>query len=184
MLMYNTKKPYEVSLPSFQGNFAGVFKAPRSLWHNRAIFNEFTNSVGSIKVTQYGNVEKWFEMDFNEKGQPAIKTNKQAEIQNINKEAIDAYFYCIKRFKVETFVDNADSLKKIFASQKPVNNVVITDITGKQVAFDLFPMTGNTKENNQLILNYCYLLINKKDVAIAKYIETDPITRDVNFFIK
>jgi hypothetical protein len=182
MCMYNSKKPYEVTLPSFQGNFAGVFKATRRLWHNRAILNVFTNTIGSVKVVQYTNAEKSFELIINEKGQPIIKTSKQSEIHNISKEALDAYFYCLKRFRVETYAENTDSLMKIFTTQKPVNTVAVTDLAGTQVTFDLYAMQN--KENSQLALNYCYLLINKKEVAIAKYIETDPITRDVNFFIK
>ena len=188
MLMQNSKKPYEVSLPSFKGNFAGVFKAPRRLWHNRSIFTMFARNIGSVKVVHYANNEKSFELIFNEKGQSTLKSSKNIEIQNISKESVDAYLYCIKKFRVETFIENSDSLIKIFSTQKPSHNVVISDISGAQCSFDLYPIenksTGSKTVNNQLSMNYCYLFINKKEVAIAKYIETDPITRDIIFFTK
>ena len=85
------------------------------------------------------------------------------------------------------YLEKSDSVIKTLKKHHPLYKVEISDNTGKTVMFETYQIEKLQHSGNRTgiyDLNYCYLFINKKEVAIAKFVEIDLITRDIDFFLK
>jgi len=184
MMMTKLNRPYLVSLPSFQGNFAGIFKTHKRNWRDKSLLHFTPNEISNIEVEQSDSPAKSFELSISEPLKYSIKhLNSNTKI-SFHTEAVDAYLLCFKYLKVEGFEEKTDSIIQLLEKQKPLYRVKIINNKGVSVSFDSYQIEKSIGNIKNFDLNYCYLIINGSEVAIAKYVDIDPITRDIDFFSK
>jgi hypothetical protein len=188
MMMQHSNRPFLMTLPSFQGNFAGVFRTNKRFWRDNSLIHVTPQQIVSIKVEQPSAPEKSFELVVSKPSKYTLTQLSTQTFMQFKTEAIEAYLLCFKYLKVEGYEDNSDSIINIIKGKKPLYKIEITDNTGKKIKLENYQIerrkknVGNPKLDIEL--NYCYLLVNEQEVAIVKYIETDMITRDIDYFTK
>jgi len=180
MMQAKTRKPYIVELPGIKGNFAGIFKADAKQWRNKIIVNLKPNQINSICVENAVNPNQSFIIYADGNNKPILTKIHNNKPLHYNIEAMKAYFLCFKKLRALGFVDNeaiaADSLKK----EKTVFDLSITDFNQYKKQIAIYKIIENGKTNP----NICFALINGREVAVVKYLETDLLTRSLSYFVK
>jgi hypothetical protein len=187
MLMNNSKKPYLVNLPSFQGNFAGVFKNNRRIWRDKALLKGSLQDITNIKVENIAASNKSFEISVTSPANYTLKQLYSGAVLPYKAEAIEAYLLCFKYLNVEMYLEKSDSVVKVLNKKQPLFRIQILDKGGRNLKLETYPVEKQDKSlsiSKGVDLNYCYLLLNNKEVAIIKYVEIDAITRDIDIFLK
>ena len=91
------------------------------------------------------------------------------------------YFSNVKYYPTENSNRNVPSKKQFLA------RIEIQDKKGKEITVELFKKQKITDDNKSLSfdLNYCYGYINnEKKVVLLKYLDFDPILREIDDFLK
>lgn len=180
-------KPFLVNLPSFNGNFVKLFRSGTDYWRDLTIIRCYPNQIKSIKVEQTGNQSQSFELKFSENGKISLTGLENKKQYRYKQEAIYAYLLCFRDVKVRKFYKYSDNVLNNLKNRQPDYIITIVNSSGKISIIKIFkkllePGPNNAKERYDA--NFCYILINNHEVALANYIDIDPITRDLNFFIK
>ena len=188
MMMADKQVPFIVTLPSFQGNFAALFQANPEFWRDLTIMHYSPDQIASVKVEQPVNQNQSFYLEISLKGKAILTNLKSGKFQGFKKEAVEEYLFCFKNIKAEAFVENSTKILKSLENRPPLFRISVTDQEGKVNSFKIFPKEANNKNlkqsKNNIDVNSCYVLLNDKELVIAKYIEIDPITRDLDFFLQ
>jgi hypothetical protein len=180
MMQASDRKPYIVELPGIKGNIAGIFKMDAKEWRNKIILSLMSNQINSICIENVDSPDQSFIIHADGNNKPILTKTHDNKPLHYNIEAMKTYFLCFRKIKALDFVKNeavvADSLKK----EKSDFKLSITDINQNKKQMSLYKIIENGKINP----NFCFALINGQEVAVIKYIETDLLTRNLNFFIK
>jgi hypothetical protein len=183
MMMSDSRHPFIVDLPSFEGNFAGLFQTDVKLWRDKAIMRFLPKQLAYIKVEQVAKPSQSFELKMDGSGKATVKSLQTHQSVNFNVEAVEAYLYCFRNVRVEEFLS-----PEVIRGETLLFIVQIADIRGKLLNIKIYQKNDSLKTNqtgvHQVDMNLCHVLINDREVASIKYVETDPITRDLDFFEK
>jgi hypothetical protein len=188
MMMADKQIPYIVMIPSFEGNFAALFRANPEFWRDQTIIHYTPDQIASVKVEQPGNQDQSFYLEISSKGKAILTSLKSGKLQGFKKEAVEEYIFYFKSIKAEAYVENNAEIFKSTENKSPIFIITITNHEGKVNEFEIFPKESDIKNfkqsKNNIDVNSCYVLLNKKELAIVKYIEIDPITRNLDFFLQ
>ena len=175
IMMQHCNTPYIVELPSYKGNFAGLFFSKKTDWRNNTIIALNSKSLQSISVENTKSHGKSFNLSFSEDQKPKLsQLNNSTEIP-VNTEAVNQYLLGFKNVTVKEFIYKqsiTDSLNKATPNFK----IKIKEVSGSEMKISVYAK-GTPPD-----LNNCYLLIDSTNVAIASYVVTDPLTVDLDFF--
>jgi hypothetical protein len=180
MLMSGFKHPFIVTLPAFEGNFAGLFNMYVDLWRDRSLFRLKPTNIELIKAEYFSDPSQSFELQLN-KNKVLIKSLQSLKAIDFKTEAVEAYLYCFRNLRIEKYVNRNDSLAKLFISRQPEKEITITDKRNNHYCLKIFSIP---EKNGKFDVNQCFAFINDSDAALIKYVEIDPITRSLSFFKK
>jgi hypothetical protein len=186
MMMADKEVPFIVTLPSFQGNFAALFRNDPKFWRDLTILHYTPAQIATVKVEQTGNESQSFRLDISSRGKTILTDLKFGKAHTFKTEAVEAYLFCFRNIKAENYIEKSDETIKKLKRTLPLFKVSVTDHEGNNISLEIFPKESETSSSKRSEgnsdVNFCYVLINEKELAVAKYIETDPITRDLKFF--
>lgn len=178
-----SKRPFLVTLPSFKGNFAGLFLTDIQYWRDKTIISLTAEEIMEIRLENNVNEEMSFQIKKNDGSKPELYNSHQ-QVISYNSEAMDAYLFCFRNIKVERYIEKEsvllDSLKRVKSNYK----ISIKDISEKSKTLEFFDKSQLVGNKITADINFCYALLNNEKLVLIKYIEADPITRDISFFIK
>jgi len=187
MMMAGQAVPFIVSVPSIDGNFAALFLKDSSFWRDLTLLHYLPGQIKSIQIEQPANPKQSFKLEISKSGKIAM-TDFMGKEQKINKDALGAFLYCFKNVSASAFLDNNSELLKAIKMKTPLYTISISDFNGDTKNFKIFSKEkdnfSSTKKENNFDKNFCYVLINNKDLAIVKYVAIDPVTRDLEFFLQ
>jgi len=188
MIQKKTETPFIVSLPSYTGNFAAIFRTEKDFWRDQIILRYLPVQITNIKVEQPRNPQQSFELKLSPDLKAEITNSKNIKIQNINTEAVEAYLFCYRNVRVFKFLKKTDLLYQDLTNSQPEFIVTITDKNGNAKTLKTFKRKKQNQQDIKSVenfdLNYCYLTIDNKEIALARYIDIDPLTRDLEFFTR
>jgi hypothetical protein len=179
MMMANKEIPYIVTLPSIHGNFTAVFKLNSGSWRDMTIIHYTPDQIANVQVENTADQNQSFELFISSKGKASLINLKSGKAVSFKPEAVEAYLYCYKNIKAVSFIENISEILKKIKKKLPLFKVSVTDHEGNLNTLVIF----QKKEGNKADVNFCYMLINDKELVIIKYIEIDPITRELDFFM-
>jgi hypothetical protein len=188
MIQKISEIPFLVCLPSYNGNFSAVFRPDKDFWRDRTILRYLPGQISKIKVEQPDNIAQSFELIISSNQKPEIKNLKNIKIQNINSDAVEAYLYCFKNVKIFKFLKKNDLQYQDLNNAQPDFIVSVTEINGKTHTLKTFKRKFQNIQVNKPVqnfdMNYCFVTLDNKETALARYIDIDPLTRDIEFFTK
>jgi hypothetical protein len=188
MMMADKEVPFIVTLPSFQGNFAALFRNDPKFWRDLTILHYTPAQIATVKVEQTGNEGQSFRLDISSRGKTTLTDLKFGKARAFKTEAVEAYLFCFRNIKAENYIEKSDETIKKLKRTLPLFKVSVTDHEGNNISLEIFSKESETNSSKRSEgnsdVNFCYVLINEKELAVAKYIETDPITRDLKFFLQ
>jgi hypothetical protein len=184
MMMAEKKIPYLVSLPSFEGNFAAVFISPKMDWHDLTLLEISPKEISYIKVEKPEKLEQSFQIII-EEGKVIMADIKYNKPIKYSQEAINAYFYSLHKVYADKYVDNHNIIKEIL-SLSPFAELQISDKKGNLTDIKFYRKAKGKiakAEKDKLDKNRCFAVIDDKQLFICKYVNIDPIIRNLDFFV-
>jgi hypothetical protein len=188
MMQKKAESPFIVDLPSYNGNFAAIFRTEKDFWRDKTIIRYLSGQIANVKVEQPGNQSQSFGLTIYPALKAKLTNSKNIKIQNINAEAVEAYLFCYRNVRVFKFLKKTDLQYQNLSTAQPDFIVAVSDRTGKtkilktykrKIQDELEKKTGEKYD-----LNYCFVTIDNHETALARYVDIDPLTRDLGFFIK
>ncbi len=178
MMKTGSDKPYVVELPGYEGNFAAIFTLNKIDWLNPYLFTNYLPQLKEFYVENYLEPQHSFSITYDlEKKQLLLFDSKEKEIA-YDKDVMKAYQIFISEVKVEKFLSDTNLIHTLEA--KKLYQITLSTIQDDKIIFQFYPIILNGKEDK----NFCYVLINKKQLAVIQYYNLAPVIRDVNFFTK
>ncbi len=188
MMMADKEIPFIVTVPSFNGNFTELFRIDPSFWRDLTILHYTSNQINSIIVEQPSNQNQSFKIDMSSADKAVLTDLKYGKIHPFKQEALEAFLFCFRNVNGSSYFDNNSEILKKIEMNKPLYIISISDREGNQKILKIFPKeiesVAEKKSNSNFDVNFSYVLINDKDLVVAKYVEIDPITRDLDFFLQ
>jgi hypothetical protein len=188
MMMADRQVPFIVTLSSVQENFAALFQVRPEFWRDMTILRYTQDQIASIRVEQPRNPDQSFYLEISSKGKAILTSIKSGKLQGFKKEAVEEYLFCFKSIKATAFVEHRAETMKLLTKEHPLFTISITDREGKLNVFKIFSKKADGKNLKQsgtnTDTNFCYVLINEKELAVVKFVEIDPITRNLDFFLQ
>lgn len=188
MMMADKTTPFIVTVPSMNGNFAALFLQDSAFWRDLTILHYSPKQIMSIQVKQSSNEKQSFKLEMSRSGKIYITDYKSNKIQKFNIDAVGAYLCCFKEVKGTAFIENNSELFLKTSEQLPLFIISVSDFEGNVKNLKIFLKENKnnpaSKSEKNVDKNYCLVLINDKELLVAKYIEIDPLTRDLDFFLQ
>jgi len=186
MMMKGSNKPFQVLLPSFQGNFAAVFRIDTNFWRDLSVIRYSPAQINYIKVEQTGNPKQSFILQTSKKEKIILSDLISGQSQKFNSEAVEAYLFCFRNVKIVKYIGNEKKIFDQLLKTQPSYIITIREVSGNLKVLKTYPfnkISGSPEKENIVYFNdYCYLLLNDQEIAIVKFVEIDPLTRDLDFF--
>lgn len=187
MMMAEKAIPFTVTLPSFHGNFAALFILESKYWRDLSIFNYAPGQIASIKVEQSANPGQSFQLDITSGRKAVLTALKSGKVQSFRPEAVEAYLFCFRKVNATAYVDNNSEIITQLKTTKPLFKLTVIDLQDNVKTIKIFQKEledfSKNKTGKNIDFNFCYIIINDKDLVLAKYVELDPITRELDFFL-
>jgi hypothetical protein len=188
MAQKKKETPFLTSLPSYNGNFAAIFRTEKYFWRDRTILRYVPGQITKVKVEQPANPSRTFELQMSSIVKAEIFNPEKGKIQNINFEAVEAYLYCFRNVRVVKFLKKTDSQYQDLTGIQPDFIITVTARNHKAKTLKIFKRRLENhfgdKRSEKFDLNFCNVTIDNKDTALIRYIDIDPLTRDLGFFLK
>jgi hypothetical protein len=188
MVQKKSGSPFLVSLPSYNGNFGAIFRTEKYFWRDRTILRYVPGQISKVKVEQPANPLRTFELQLSSIVKAEIFNPEKGKIQNINFEAVEAYLYCFRNVRVVKFLKKTDSQYQDLTGIQPNFIITVTNKNRKAKTLKIFKRRLENhlgeKRSEKYDLNFCTVTIDNKDTALIRYIDIDPLTRDLDFFLK
>ncbi|MDP4226756.1 MAG: hypothetical protein Q8910_10280 [Bacteroidota bacterium] len=192
MLSTDSKKPYEIELPNYNGRIADLLVTDESYWRNNTVFHCLLDDIESV-IVEYPDKQRSFKIEkagSNEFSLFQLQTNKKIEKTDQNK--LMTYLSYFHDFKFEKYVSSTragerDSVK----AGKPYCSISLTDTKGHTTTVKTFPMALSEKMAKKVGKKlpfdpyrlYAYLN-NDKDKVILKYLDFDVFMQEIKDFMK
>jgi hypothetical protein len=186
MMRFNSDKIFIVHVPAIEGNFAAVFNPEKQFWIDHSILKLTPGDIHSVTVENFTNPSQSFKLQINNNKEVELM-NHSGKVLEYNPESISAYLFCFRNVKAEKFFEDSDAITAKLKIKNPQYQVTIKRQNEDTVLLKTFLIKQAVDQKNNAVpfnKNLCYILINDRDLALVKFIEIDPITRDVDFFIK
>jgi hypothetical protein len=194
MLLEGAKAPYVTDIPSLRGFLTPRYIAKEIEWRERIIGRYKPNDIASIKLINYKEPNKSFEIKNNSKNQFSVfainENNRQLENPNIDK--IKKYILLFQKLSLEAYLyeftqAEKDSIKKTGC----IYSLTITNSKGQKNTINMYhkgAKEGEQDINGKPLLydrDRMFAFINNdKDFVQLQYYEYDNILKPVTYFEK
>jgi hypothetical protein len=186
MMRFNSEKVFIVHVPAIEGNFTVVFNPEQQFWRDHFILRLSPGEIRSVTVENFANPSQSFELQINKKKEARL-SNSSGKILEYNPESVSAYLFCFRSVKAERFLDDSVARKAKLTIGNPQYQVTIKCQNEDTLLLKTFliKQAADQKSKTSIMNKHlCYILINNRDLVVVKYIEIDPITRELDFFVR
>jgi hypothetical protein len=186
MMLVGSDKPFLVEIPGFYGNIAGIFNTSDHYWRDKEIIHYLPDKILYLSVEQPKNPNASFRI-YNYGGNRfAVKKIKSDQvIKDVIAENLEMYLMNFRDIEVEGFIRNAHKVLDSLQLEKPAYKITLEDVYGNKILLQTYPIrkhNAKAASGKESDMNYFYIIINNKELALAKYTIFDPIFKDISFF--
>ncbi len=188
ILNQKAKMPFLVKLKGFpEGDFTWIFNPELSFWKDNTMFSYTPDDITSVSIKYPDKKHHSFKIIFHPQNSPELFNPETGnKMNNVNFKMMNDYRYFFSDLKYYP-VDPPDTI--VLTGDLVMAEVTLQDKAGKITTIKLYkkPLAPIDNNNNPAgyDLNLCYGTINnEKGVVLVKYLDIDPILRELDDFLK
>lgn len=171
-----TNKPFVVAIPSYNGNFAGVFYSHHRAWRNENITTFNLKNINIVHVTDYIKKENSFDLNITQNGNAFLNTANN-EALPVNQKALQMYLLGFTSLQATNYLYNSETIDSI-KKQNKINAIEVKLFSGQSFSFHIYP------KGNPASAFTAYVLTDSAELTEVKYTQIDPLTRGLDFLKK
>ncbi len=191
-IIKNKNKPelFIIQTPGYPYSIYSVFNTNINFLRNKILINFLPTQIKKVELNNYLDSNKSFFLINKGKRQYKISSILEPELElTYNKDAVEQYLGYFRNIEFEKELsDNYELLDSLKQSEPNVNITVIKN-NSDSVSFSIYYKPIEEQENllGQKITidpDFCYLMyVNINAVHLMKYIEIEPIIKEIGYFI-
>jgi hypothetical protein len=188
MMLPESDQPFRVEIPGYTGrNLAGLFVDEVSFWRDNSIFRLREDEI--ISVTSYNSLQPGKSFHLVNTGNSEYKMfnySDSTEIKGFNHGQVLQYLSYFASVSFERFLSEKEKMDQPALRQdRPENIIKVKDLRNNVIKVETFPwFVPGQKEQSNPDLNRLIAVINGTDTVIARYIELDPVIKDIGYFFE
>lgn len=185
MLKEGQRQPFFMYFPGQTTPLAPFFNLSPAYWRDNVILSIEPRKIKSVYLENIRNPELSFRISRNTEGNYRLflpAENRDIESDRLAADRIDMFLSYFKNVRYEDILDTnnpatADSLR----ISTPAYRFEITSANADVHAFSIYPIV---RENAPDPYRTLVLFNSKEEVAVARYLEIDPMLEEPSFFIR
>jgi hypothetical protein len=187
MMAEHSDHIFRIEVPGFRNrNIAGLFVDEINYWRDHKLFHLKPDEINSISLVDRKNPENSFYLIINDPGHYELFTNPDSnQIPDPNTETIEQYLGYFASVSFEQFLSSNDYDAGISFRDEDVRKIItVSDSRNHDTEVKTFTRyVKNRKGIPEPDLNRLYAVMNKTDTVLAKYVELDPVMKEIGYFL-
>jgi hypothetical protein len=188
MILGKSDQPFRVEIPGYMGrNLAGLFVDEPDYWRDNSIFRFREDEI--VSVAAYNRIRPGKSFYLVNTGNSVYKLftfPDSTELKGVDPGQVEQYLSYFASVKFERFLsDEEKTNQSALKEDKPENIITVKDSRNNVIKAATFPWYApGQKEQSGPDLYRLIVVINDTDVVIARYIEIDPVIKDIGYFLE
>jgi hypothetical protein len=191
MSIDNAQHPYSIDVPLLQGHFQSLLNTNINFWRDNVIFRYRLNDISSVTVDYPSEPTKSFKLSRLDNGIWTLTDIKDLQTFPLNnKRKVIEYLSSFGNVAFEKLVSgvphhSSDSIRL----SKPLYIISLKDKENRLIVMKGYPiaMPGLKNDEGSKLSNdpdRLFVFINNDTIlTVAKYLDIDPISRDLDYFL-
>jgi hypothetical protein len=188
MMLERSDQPFRVMISGYpEKNLARFFADEVNYWRDNSIFRLQEDQILAVSVYNRLNPEKSFHLvKGKDDGFKIFTYDDSTEVTGVLTESVTQYLSYFSSVSFERFLNDdektnhADLLKN-----DPEYIIMVKDSRNKVTQIKTFLLYDSTQDGHaQPDLNRLIAVINETDVVMVKYVELDPVIKEIGYFLK
>jgi hypothetical protein len=187
MMMENSDQPFRVEIPGYpERNLARYFVDKVSYWRDNSIFRLREDEISSVSLYNTHDPEKSFHLLNTDNGYKLYTYTDSTEVPDIIDGKARQYLSYFSSVSFERFLsDNERRTQAGLNKDDPANIIAVTDSGNNVIQVKTFLWYVTRQDASPGVdLNRLIAIINNTDTVVVKYIELDPVIKDIGYFLE
>jgi len=188
MMLEHSDQPFRVGVPGLPArNLTAFFVDEADYWRDNTIFRLRDDEIFSVSMYIRNQPERSFHL-INERngGYKLYAYSDSTEVPDLIPEQAGQYLSYFSSVSFERFLtDDEMKIQSCFNKGEPENIITLTDSRNNIIKvktfqwFDPGPEAGPVPDLNRLVA-----VINDTDMVVARYVDLDPVIKDIGYFLE
>jgi hypothetical protein len=188
MMLEHSDQPYRVGVPGYpERDLAGHFVDEVSYWRDNSIFRHREDEIGSVSMYIRLQPEQSFHLVHDiHNGWKLFTWSDSVEVPDLNTEQVAQYLSYFTSVSFERFLSDEEIMnQEDLQNNDPESIIILTDSKNNVIKVETFPWLIHREDAPpEPDLNRLIVVVNDTDVAVAKYVEIDPVMKGIGYFLE
>ena len=188
MMLENTDQPLRIGIPGFSDrNLARLFIDDVNYWRDNSIFKLREDEISSVSLFDRLHPDKSFHLvNGNEEGYKLYSYDDSNEVTGFLADAIAQYLSYFSSVSFERFLSDDEIKDQIsLIRNDPEKMITVKDSRNQITKVKTFLWyVPNQDGILQPDINRLIAVINETDIVLVKYMELDPVIKEIDYFLK
>jgi len=188
MMLEQSDQPFRVELPGYPGrNLSGLFVDDVNYWRDNSIFRLREEEI--ISVSMYNRIQpetSFYVVNTKGAGYKLFTYPDSTEIKDFDPGQVKQYISYFTSVQFERFMSDQEKKDQNFLNEgKPDNIIMVRDSKNNLIKVETFPLYVHGQQNQSVPdINRLIAVINDTDVVVARYMDLDPVIKDISYFLE
>lgn len=188
MMMENSKEPFIMGLPGYDGDLASLVKVDVNYWRDKTLFDYSGLDIESIKVVYPSDMEQSFYLSYGEDEFRLQSLAKDKYIENFSSSKAARYFSYFGNVRFDKVILDKPRLKDSLMEANPYCVFEIVDEDNNLTKLYTYRKKSEGREDpfgqkGSYDLNLLYGRLERvEEILLIKYTEFDPLLKEIDYF--
>jgi len=187
MMAEDSDYAFRMEIRGFQNrDIAGLFVDEKNYWRDHTLFHLRPDEIISVSLYDHKKPENSFYLINNGAGDYQLFTNPDSiEIPDPDREAIEQYFGYFMKVSFEQFLSARDYDSIFSIRDEDIDKIItVRDSRFNDTEVKTFIRYYQDRKGiSEKDLNQLYAVINNTDTILVKYVELDPVIKEIGYFM-
>ena len=187
MMVHDSRKPFLMNLPGFQGDLASLFRVDPEYWRDRTLFDYSGLDLKAIEVVYPEKSAASFRLTYHQ-DQFSLRPLENKPVESFSSSKAARYFSYFGNVRFHSVITDDQQLTDSLKQSQPYCTIRLTDDQGnrrKLLTYRKKAVSAKDEFGQQSTydLNFLYgRFEHSEEILLIKYTEIDPLLKEINYF--
>lgn len=187
MMKEHSGYAYRMDVPGFRNrNLAGLFVDEINYWRDHSLFRLKPEEIMSVSFYDRNKPENSFYLINNGPGEYLLLTNPDSlKVPDPDNESIERYLGYFTSVTFERFISSNDPDSTVLPRYEEADQILtVRDSRDNNIEVKTFrKLIVDSRGAMEPDFNRLFAVINNTDTVLIKYVELDPVMKEIGYFI-
>lgn len=190
MMMSESRRPFLMSLPGFQGDLASLFRVEPEYWRDRTLFDYSGLDLKAIEVVYPSRASASFMLTYSNDQFRLKSLEEKRFLEDFSSNKAARYFSYFGNVRFHSVMTDKHRLLDSLRQSQPYCTIRLADVDGNQRKLLTYRKKSSGTQDafgqqSRWDLNYLYgRYEHSGEILLIKYTEIDPLLKEINYFRK